>query len=49
MATTEQIDWNHWIIRLIAFIIDGIIFGYSQPDNSARFRSLSSIFGIDIR
>jgi uncharacterized RDD family membrane protein YckC len=27
MATTEQIDWNHWIIRLFAFIIDSIIFG----------------------
>jgi uncharacterized RDD family membrane protein YckC len=24
---TEQIDWNHWIIRLVAFIIDSIIFG----------------------
>jgi Predicted membrane protein/domain len=27
MATTEQIDWVHWILRLVAFIIDGIIFG----------------------
>jgi uncharacterized RDD family membrane protein YckC len=27
MVTTEQIDWTHWILRLIAFIIDGIIFG----------------------
>jgi uncharacterized RDD family membrane protein YckC len=26
MATTDQIDWVHWILRVIAFIIDGIIF-----------------------
>lgn len=25
MATTNQIDWTHWIYRLIAIIIDGII------------------------
>ena len=25
MATTEQIDWGHWIIRLVAIIIDGIL------------------------
>jgi uncharacterized RDD family membrane protein YckC len=24
-TNTEQIDWGHWIIRLIALIIDGII------------------------
>ena len=24
---TAQIDWNHWIIRLVAFIIDSIIVG----------------------
>jgi uncharacterized RDD family membrane protein YckC len=23
---TEQINWNHWILRLVAFIIDWIIF-----------------------
>jgi uncharacterized RDD family membrane protein YckC len=27
LATFEQIDWNHWILRLVAFIIDSIIFG----------------------
>jgi uncharacterized RDD family membrane protein YckC len=25
MANTNQIDWTHWIYRLIAIIIDGII------------------------
>jgi uncharacterized RDD family membrane protein YckC len=25
MASTEQIDWGHWIIRLVAIIIDGIL------------------------
>jgi uncharacterized RDD family membrane protein YckC len=24
-TNTEQIDWGHWVVRLIAFIIDGII------------------------
>jgi uncharacterized RDD family membrane protein YckC len=27
MATTEQINWVHWILRGIAFVIDGIILG----------------------
>lgn len=27
MATFEQIDWVHWILRLVAYIIDSIIFG----------------------
>jgi uncharacterized RDD family membrane protein YckC len=27
MATTDQINWVHWILRLIAFAIDGVIFG----------------------
>lgn len=26
MAATEQIDWNHWILRLVAFVIDWVIF-----------------------
>lgn len=26
-SNTGQIDWNHWIYRLIALIIDGIIIG----------------------
>jgi uncharacterized RDD family membrane protein YckC len=25
MANNEQIDWGHWILRLVALIIDGII------------------------
>jgi uncharacterized RDD family membrane protein YckC len=27
LATFEQIDWTHWILRLVAFIIDCIIVG----------------------
>lgn len=27
MATFEQIDWTHWILRLVAYIIDWLIFG----------------------
>jgi uncharacterized RDD family membrane protein YckC len=27
MASTEQINWNNWIYRLIAYIIDTIIIG----------------------
>lgn len=27
MAIIEQIDWTHWILRLVAYIIDSIIFG----------------------
>lgn len=26
MSSTEQIDWGHWILRLVAYIIDGLIF-----------------------
>lgn len=27
MSSTEQINWNHWIYRLIAYIIDCVIVG----------------------
>jgi uncharacterized RDD family membrane protein YckC len=43
MTSTEQIDWGHWLIRLIAFIIDGIILGIVVAIISAVF-AIASIF-----
>lgn len=39
----EQIDWGHWILRLVAFIIDGIILGIVAGIVSA-FLVLLSLF-----
>ncbi len=37
MASTEQIDWGHWALRLVAIIIDGIIIGIVVGIISAIF------------
>ena len=43
MTSTEQIDWGHWLIRLIAFAIDGIILLIVTAIISAVF-AIASIF-----
>ncbi len=42
-TNTGQIDWNHWIYRLIALIIDGIIIGI--PISLIWMFAITPLFG----
>jgi len=41
---TDLIDWGHWVLRLVAFIIDGIILGIAAGIIGSIF-ALLTIFG----
>ena len=52
MTTSEQIDWSHWIYRLVALIIDaiiaGIIGGIIYSLLLIPFLFTSTVFGVTV-